>query len=384
MRRMTLLALVAVLALPAFAAERASSVAVADLEKVLAASQTAHETDVEIAVQLQGLELTERLSTARLARLKAGLAGEKAQQALVALADSSAFLDPPADEIADRPTPDPATTRQMLVSVVNYVNTTIRQLPNFMATRTTTRFEDRPLEDIQGQVGMTTLIYLPLHVVGRSSALVTYRDGREVIEKAASKIKGNESQERGLFTEGVFGPILMDVVGDALKGKITWSRWEVGASGTEAVFHYAVPKEKSHYAVGFCCVSSDSSGETADTEDWHRLAEVAAYHGEIGFDPGSGAILRITLEAEMPPDAVVSKNGLMVEYGTVDIGGKSYICPLRSASVLLAHSTHAPLGMQHAPRSYKGPAKTFVNDAVFEQYRRFGSETRILASGGDQ
>jgi VWFA-related protein len=387
--RLILVAFVVVLVLPADAAQHSTSITVEELQQVLAASEDAHQVDADVARQLSGMELTERLSTAKLARLKAGLPGEKSQQALVALADSSDFLDPPAAEISANPAPDPAALRRMLVSVVNYVNTTVRQLPNFIATRDTTRFEDRPQEDIQGEVGMTTLIYLPLHVVGRSNVLVTYRDGHEVVEKDAAKGKKNELQERGLFTEGVFGPILSTVVGDALKGKITWSRWEEGANGAEAVFHYAVPREKSHYSVGFCCIPSGIDSETHESgdlhssgtpepSDWHKFAEVAAYHGEIAFDPTNGAILRITLEADMPPNEVVSRNGMMVEYGAVDIGGKNYICPLRGVSVLLAHTTQPPLGT-HPVESYKGPAKTFLNDAVFEQYRRFGSETRILA-----
>jgi VWFA-related protein len=378
MRRLILLAFVAVLVLPADAAQHSTSVTVEELQQVLAASEDAHQADADLARQLLGMELTERLSTAKLARLKAGLLGEKAQQALVALADSSVFLDPPAAEIPSSPRPDSAALRRMLVSVVSYVNTAVRQLPNFIATRDTTRFEDRPLEDIQRSVGMTTMIYLPLQVVGRSNVLVTYRDGHEVVEKAAAKNKKGESQERGLFTEGVFGPILSTVVGDALKGEITWSRWEAGANGAKAVFHYAVPKEKSHYSVGYCCVSNDLTIGVSESQDWHKLAEVAAYHGEIAFDPANGAIFRITLEADMPPDEVVSRNGMMVEYGAVDIGGKSYICPLRGVSVLMAHTIQTPLGMT-PPKGYKGPLKTFLNDAVFEQYRRFGSEVRILA-----
>ena len=393
MRRLILLALLAVLAVRANAADHASRVTVDELQQALAASENAHRADGEVAEQLAGMELTERLSAARLARLKADLPGVKAQQALVALADMSVFLDPPDAEIPARPRPDAAGLRQMLVSLVNYVNTTVRQLPNFMATRDTTRFEDRPLQDVQGPVGMTTLIYLPLHVVGRSNVLVAYRDGHEVLEKVAEKSKRGESQERGLFTEGVFGPILSTVVGDALKGQITWSRWEEGASGTEAVFHYSVPKEKSHYSVGFCCVAGGVTTEThelpgsysldsPEPTDLHSFAEIAAYHGEFAFDPASGAILRITLEADMPPHEVVSKNGMRVEYGAVDIAGKSYICPLRGVSMLMAHSTKPPLGMQRLPESYVSPTKTFLNDAVFEQYRRFGSETRIVSGDG--
>ncbi|MGA3047112.1 MAG: VWA domain-containing protein [Terracidiphilus sp.] len=377
MRRLIVLAFVTVLVLSSRADQHSTSVTVEELQRALAAQQDAHQTDADVARQLSGMQLTERLSTAKLAHLKVGLPGEKAQQALVALADASVFLDPPAAEIPTSPMPDPAALHQMLVSIVKYVNTTVRQLPNFIATRDTTRFEDRPLEDIQGSVGMTTMMYLPLHVVGRSNVLVTYRDGHEVAEKVAAKIERGESQEQGLFTQGVFGPILSTVVGDALKGKITWSRWEEGANGTEAVFHYVVPREKSHYSVGFCCVSSGLKDKIPEPGDWHLFSEVPAYHGEIAFDPASGAILRITLEAEMLPNEVVTKNGMMVEYGAVDIGGKSYICPLRGVSVLLAHTTQPPLTMQPVA-NYRGPTKTFLNDAVFELYRRFGSEARIL------
>jgi VWFA-related protein len=389
MRRLILLAFVAILVLPADAQQHPSSITVEELQKVLATSADSHTADADVARKLSALTLTERLSTANLTRLEAGLPGKKAQQALIALADSSVFLDLPPAEIPANPKPDPAALRRMLVSVVNYVNTTVRQLPNFMATRDTTRFEDRPQQDIQGEVGMTTLIYLPLHVVGRSNVLVAYRDGHEVLEQVAAKAGRGEAQERGLFTEGVFGPILGTVVGDALKGKITWSHWEEGAKDTLAVFHYEVPNERSHYSVGFCCTAGEVASEaqesgkwlkfgTPASGDWHSYAKIAAYHGEIAFDPASGAILRITLEADMPPNEVVSRNGMMVEYGTVDIGGKSFICPLRGVSLLVAHNTPPPFGT-NPPRGYKTPAKTFVNDAVFEQYRRFGSEVRILA-----
>ncbi len=277
MRKSILLVLVAALVVSA-AAQPSTSISVEELERALAASEDAHQADADVARQLSGMVLTERLSTAKLARLKAGLRDEMSEQALVALADSSVFLDPPAAEIPANPTPDSAALRQMLVSVVNYVNTTLRQLPNFIATRDTTRFEDQPLEDIQGRVGMTTLIHLPLHVVGRSNVLVTYRDGHEVFEKAAAKIKGYELQEQGLFTEGLFGPILSTVVGDALKGKITWSRWEEGANGTEAVFHYAVPREQSHYSVCFSCLpngirsDADKAGDCALVRRSGRLS----------------------------------------------------------------------------------------------------------------
>jgi len=136
--------------------------------------------DADAALMLSRLELTERLSTARLARFNAALPGDKSRQALMLVADSAAFLDLPEADVPPDPVPDSAALRGMMVQVVSYVNTTLRQLPNLIAVRETSRFEDRPQEDVLGSTGITTVFYQPLHYVGRGSVQITYRDHREV------------------------------------------------------------------------------------------------------------------------------------------------------------------------------------------------------------
>jgi len=381
MRKLIVLWVVALIASSAAAEKPVTvvKVSVDQLKQALAADRD--KMDADVAQQLVNMELTERLSTSELAQLKAELPGSKAQEALVALADLSGFQDPPAAEIPADDQPDAAAAHQMLAHIVNYVNTTLRQLPNFIATRDTTGYEDRPAEDIQQETAMVGLSYLPLHVVGRSGVTVTYRDRKEVADEGGANVKKRGPAVHGLETGGVFGPILSVVVGDALKGKITWSRWEKGAGGAEAVFHYAVTKDKSDYKVQFCCISGGIDLNAGGRIVRQVFTELAAYHGEIAFDPVTGAILRMTLEAEMPPKEVVSTAGIYVEYAPVEIGGKTYICPVKSVSILKAHTEVPTIGMQMAS-SYAGPAKTFLNDAAFGQYRRFGSETRILTGDG--
>jgi hypothetical protein len=371
MKRLIVLLLLAGMALPAFAATKTTTtkVTVAQLQQALAAVQG--KPDAEVAQQLADMELTEQLSAAGFARLDAALPGDKARQALMILADSAGFLNPPDSEIPVKPAPDPAGTRLMLTGIVNYVNTTARQLPNLIAVRTTTGFEDRPQENIQQETAMVSLSYLPLHLVGKSSVAVTYRDRQEVADEKALK---RGPKIGGMVTGGEFGPILTRVVADALQGKITWGGWEQGTGGAEAVFHYAVPQNKSHYNVQFCCVLDgfDSDG----TPHMKVFNETAEYHGEIAFDPANGAVLRITLEADMQPGELVSKAGMIVEYGPVEIAGKKYICPVKSISVLQAHTTQN-MGA-YAMSNLRGPVKTYLNDVVFDQYRRFGSEMRIV------
>jgi hypothetical protein len=347
-------------------------VTVDQLEQAVTASHG--KPDADVAEQLMNMELIERLNTAKLQHLEADLPGSKAQEALMALADRSAFLNPPDAEVAATPPPDPAALRKMMALIVNYVNTTARQLPNLIATRSTTGFEDRPQEDVKEATGLMTLIYLPLHVVAKSSVEVTYRDRQEVVDAKAVKAQKHGPQISGLVTSGEFGPILSRSVADAIQGKITWGHWESGPGGTEAVFHYAVPNEKSHYEVQFCCVANGFNSD--GTPNLQVFSERASYHGEIAFDPATGTILRITMEAEMQPGELVSKAAMLIEYGPVEIGGKSYTCPAKSVSILLAHTAQQKGMFSRA--NLQGSAKTFLNDVAFGQYRRFGSETRIL------
>jgi hypothetical protein len=127
--------------------------------------------------------------------------------------------------------------------------------------------------------------------------------------------------------------------------------------------------------VQFCCITEGINND--GTLNKSVFKEIVSYHGEIAFDPASGAIFRINMEADLPAGELVSKAGMLVEYGPVEIAGKKYICPTRSVSILQAHTAQQSgmISKEH----YKGSPKTFLNDVAFGQYRRFGTETRILA-----
>jgi VWFA-related protein len=365
MRKLACLFLLAGLVMPASAVTR---VTVAQLEQDLAA--THGKQDADVARQLGDLELTERLSPARLSHWQSNLPGEKARQALAALADTSQFFDPPPAEIPATATPDVAAQRQMMALTVNYVSKALPQLPNFLATRKTTRFEDTP----QLQKDHFFIPYEPLHPVGVSSATVLYRDGREVDDSGTGK--KNRQMTAGLATVGEFGPILGMVLLDAAQSKLVWSHWEQGPTGLQAVFNYAVPREKSHYEVNYCCVAEEAATNVANMLPFHRIV---GYHGEMTVDPASGTILRLSLEAELKPGDPVSKARVLVEYGPVEIGGKTYFCPLKSVSVSVAQLVQLagpyliPLARQMQP------LRTSMNDVAFEQYHMFRAEARIVA-----
>ena len=359
--------------MPALAAR---DVSVAKLENEL--NGLRGKPDKEIVRKLEGIVLTERLSTTRLVELEKSLPGPGSRAALLALADASIFQKLPASEQVAKPAPDAETQAAMLRSAANYAAQALSKLPNFFATQRITHFEDAPAFHRDA-------VYLPpepLHAVSSARAVVLYRDGKQVVDWQNGKSANDAPPILGLITSGEFGPILGTVLADAAQGRIEWSHWEHGSTGDEAVFMYEVPRAKSHYDVKFCCVESDTAS---------IFEQFSGYHGEIALDPAGGAILRITMLADLKPANPVSKASVMVEYGAVEIGGKSYICPRRSVAEVQAYQQAAPKSPDEPPSYFalhsdelnsaeKGELQTLLNDVTYEQYHLFRSESRVITS----
>ena len=289
------------------------------LEQMLALAS--REPDVAVAKQISKLELTERLSAARLTRCEASLPGPNARRALRALADRSSFLDPPASEILTTAEPNPEAQRGMIALCVGYVQRTIHQLPNLYATKVTTSFQHE-LKDKK-----------PLHWVSTESAVVRYRDGQEILGSNEPR-----TGTSGMTTAGEFGPILNAALLDSAGGNLTWSHWEPGAGIAEAVFRYAVAAGNSHYSVD---------------------GQFPGYHGEITIDPSNGTILRLVLRADPKPSLPLLRADFVVEYGPVQLGGKTYICPLKGVA-LSADSK-----------------RWWLNDITFEQYHLYRASAHL-------
>jgi VWFA-related protein len=355
----------------------ARRVTVEQLDRWFAANHG--KADAKLASGLNELELTERLSTARVGSLEAMLPGPESRRALVALADQAVFLDPPPAENAPGAPPSAEGQRQILSRAVGYVHSAIERLPNFYATRDTIRFADSPaFQDVTGtfNVSGTFIPYKPLHPISRSKGTVLYSDGKESIESHGAAATEANSKAGGLTTSGEFGPILLTVLGDVREDSLSWHHWERGASGPRAVFHYAVAGAKSHYHVQFCCVA-------------HAVFRKASgYHGEISIDPKDGTILRLTVMADMATTDPVARADIMVEYGQIELGERTYWCPTRSVSIfrapMEAPEVHTPArvaGMMNGPPvgdEARMPLQTLLNEVVFEQYHLFRADVRIV------
>jgi hypothetical protein len=286
------------------------------------------------------------------------------KEALQLLADRSAFLDPPGDEMPALTAPDAETQKRLIATAGSNVLKNLRRLPNFFATRTTVRYAGVPADMNRNEMAMRVGISRE----GESSREITFRDGEEVIDPMKPK-PADEQIDAGLESWGEFGPEPVVILVDAARSTIEFHHWENMPTGVVAVFHYSVPRLGSHYDVHYRCLTN---------EPFH---DNPAYHGTLSVDPATGALMRITLETESRPDDPITHIASIIEYSPMVIGERSYNCPVRSLATVV-EEVGACAARHHNPKLDQ--PILMINESSFTDYHRLGSTARIVDSGVDK
>jgi VWFA-related protein len=333
-----------------------------------------HASDSEAARRLKHMELTERLSSQELATLHSELNGKKAKEALIAVADQSAFIPPPAEETLNKPPPGMEDQRQIMRRTVSYVSKVVRILPELSAERSTTLYFEPSRSP--GQTWKTPLGDHSLDPVGITKASVHVSAGKEIVQQASSansqNLQGRQVYgRRSLDTEGIFGPVLAAVLVAVGKpeSRLTWARWERGDNGPLAVFRYDIPGKSSIFHVGFCCLAVDFGQINFEND--------APTFGEIAIDPVTGTIYRLTVRAHLSRRLPLQNSAIMIEYGPVILGGASYTCPIRSVAISRQRSLVELTEFGEKFIVY-GPFETILDDLKYDDYHLFHSSSRVL------
>lgn len=313
--------------------------------------------DDELLPRLAGVELTERLSTLRMYQLvgKYNL-GMHMQQALEQLADRAALKNLPTSELLNRPSPDAEAQQTMLKKSRAYVLGELSHLPNFVAWQSTTRFDNSPVmlkyfQSMTDQAGF--------HRVGMVQRRISFEDGKEITDGA--RVPGAKSKDTGLESRGEFGAEAAVVLMDLEQGTVVFDHWEQSMVGPVADYRYSVPRESSHYEVDDTC------------QDHVSFHDTPGYHGEIALDAKTGAIMRMTLEAESRSNDPVSHVASIVEYGPVVLGSRRSICPLRSLTFMVEEANSC----SHGNHKLEKPV-AMINQTIFSNYHRFGSSATMI------
>jgi hypothetical protein len=341
-------------------------VTIMQLRDFLLTQHKSRQSDVETAQRLSSITLAERLNEQALSQIiTEAMVGPESIEQLQLLADYSIFAAPPSrGESHTLPAPNPEAKQEMVRAGVEYAGTALYHLPDFLAIRYTRRFDNIPL----GSSDKHSRQKILLHWIGEFKDRITYRNGAEIENDSRAQQGTSETVHPGLMSIGEFGPILSVVFGDLAHGSVAWARWESDPPAVRlAVFHYSVPKSASHYLVDYCCYRN-AEDETEELS----FRDHPAYHGEVVLSPDSGVIRRITIQADLDNSAPILGSDLAVQYGEVEIGGRAYVCPVRSIATTAIHDAKMEridgIGIER-----------HLNEVQYTDYHKFGSTSRVVA-----
>jgi hypothetical protein len=299
------------------------------------------QSDKEVANYLRSLTLSERLEDRTIEELEGLGAGRRTLEALRELRDTSKGLSA-APEPASRereapviPPPSPAEQKRVLKQTRDYALGYTHRLPDFMCTQVTRRYVDPSgLEFWQQQDVITT----------RLSYFEQKEDYKVILlNNQVVNMAYDAEAVGGAISSGEFGSMMKELFEPATEAEFRWERWGKLRGRLAYVFAYRVAKARSKWHVTY-----------------HRTHEVVpGYHGLVFVDRDAGAILRITLEAELPPDFPIQQATTTLDYDFAEISGQQHILPLKAVVRM---------------REGKLLAR---NDVEFRLYRKFAAEATV-------
>ncbi len=350
------------------------------LKETLAAAHAAGRSDARIAEEVSSLDMSERITEEQFAEISRS---EKPAtvEALRLLADASSFQDPPPSDIPNEPAPTLAGLQVLLTKAFAYARGYVRSLPDFRCTRRTARFDDDPAGRAAASVaalGDADTTMWRLQASGKGPGRFTERD---VVTSEVTFVQGRDVQEnrresashaevpaelyylQGLRTSGEFGGMMNSLFSENSAAQFHWRHWERIGGDKLAVLTFEVDLAHSNFFIDWCCLNKAVRRERV------------AYQGQVFLDPNSGVVRRVWWKAADIPAAIPTRSSeTLVEYGPVAIGGKSWVCPVKSITLT---ETRSPL----QPKGGSGQIRS-LNEVVFSNYRKFDVKSRLLPGDG--
>ncbi len=304
-------------------------------------------TDAEVAKLLMTFKMKQKLEAGTVEDLQSEGAGPKTVLALKHLMEISASLTPPAPPAVAPPKPTYADTHppppyeeqyailnEAREMAINYT----KSLPNFVCLQTTRRYTDRHFKAGQD----------PLWSLGDTlKAKVGYFNGKEDYQLLGinddSVVNKNYNSVGGSISTGEFGSMLKEIFDPNTHTEFHWLRWGTLNGKRYHVYQYKVEQENSRWSVDY----------------QHTDQVTPAYTGLAYLDVQSHLVMRITLDALMPPNFPIQDVHSLLDYGYADIAGQPALVPVRS-EVKMRHDLVAT-----------------KNEIDFRGYRKYSADTTI-------
>ncbi len=207
--------------------------------------------------------------------------------------------------------PDAAAQQSMLDGVKQTAARYQREVPDFLCTLLTKRFEDHGGSGKKFKQRDSDEV--EFRYVGRRA----YRTVLKVNNKPAKQEPLTGFRSDGLLP--LIGFLPEWLLGPSAKTAFQWLRWDVTGGRRVAVFHLQLNPEDSKLPF--------SSG---------RGTIMAGLDGAMYVDPMTSTVIRLELQLQIPPNAVldVVACSFDLDYGPVMIAGQEFFLPIRTVVVM--------------------------------------------------
>jgi hypothetical protein len=233
------------------------------------------------------------------------------------------------------PPPDPAEQKKALADATEYAMHHEQNLPNFICTQTTRRFEDLSGKEI----------WRPIDIVVERLSYFEHHEEYKVFLINGQPAGIEHRQLQGASSSGEFGSVMKGIFSPQTEAKFEWQNWFMlrGRRMHVVSYHVAVSKSSYHIVVPN-----------------NKLDLTTAYHGLIFIDDNKHLVHRITLHPDgIPPSFPIQDVSLALDYDYARIGGAAYLLPL-----------------EFELRSREG-RRLVKNDVNYTDYRKFGADSTI-------
>lgn len=317
---------------------------VSDLVTQVRTEMLRDRTDKQVAKDLSKVKLSERLDDRTVETLQSEGAGPETVGQLLLLRDRSFGLPRPAKPaIPEPPAPSPAEQVQIWNAAHENSLSYTASLPDFICSEVVRRYTD---PDNKGGWRLADTLVLKL----------TYFDREEeykLITVNNHSTRLSYEQMGGAITEGEFGSMLSSIFALKARTNRTWDHWTLLRSRPTHVYAFSITPANSEYQI---------TAGSVDRKEENRVT--AGQRGYVYIDASTNMVVRVIAAAYgIPADFSVQKVILLLDYDFLDVGGKHYLLPLHSETLLDA------------------PPFQHRNETDFLQYRKFSADATITFDG---
>jgi hypothetical protein len=211
-----------------------------------------------------------------------------------------------------------------------------RSLPDFVCSQTIRRYIAASDGRKSGGWGQTDTLSIKLSFFQQAEEhKLVLIDGRPTDRKYEGLV--------GATSSGEFGGILRTIFDPASQAALEWKSWKSVRKHRTAIYEYAISAASSPYTLRF-------GGRQS----------FVGIHGVLEIDGETGEVLHLSYIAyDIPKDLGVQSSVTTVDYDFADVGGRTYLLPVRSEAEIHSATQWAR------------------NKMEFREYRKFSSDSVI-------